>query len=83
METPILEMIATYVMPLVPKSAMLDQFAWCFRSAVSLNYLAIPSRPRSIPFDDEVEKTGGSYVQPLFLLLLALGGGMAALLMSN
>ncbi|KAJ5952743.1 uncharacterized protein N7479_011156 [Penicillium vulpinum] len=60
LETPLLKFMARYVLPRLPKSLILDKWIDTYGSAVSLDMLPLPYRPREAPYFDERFRTPSS-----------------------
>ncbi|KAF5657010.1 FAD NAD(P)-binding domain-containing protein [Fusarium heterosporum] len=54
METPLLEAVATYLVPWIGKSAVFNRWIQSYCPAVSLEHLPIPERMHQIPYDDQL-----------------------------
>jgi hypothetical protein len=55
METPLLRLVAQYVVPKVGLSRVIASWIPIYCPAISLHHLPIPRRPRAVPYDDEVK----------------------------
>ncbi|UDD62521.1 hypothetical protein AFCA_009834 [Aspergillus flavus] len=54
LETPLLKLIARFVTPYYPLQLLKEHWIATYSAAVSLDMIAIPRRPREIPFYDEL-----------------------------
>ncbi|KAL1621819.1 hypothetical protein SLS54_005342 [Diplodia seriata] len=68
-----------YIMPFLGENAMLEDVCEGYPSAVSLESLPIPSRPRSAPFYDELIRQPKARSIPLTLLVSTILIGLGAL----
>ncbi|KAL1651985.1 hypothetical protein SLS58_000108 [Diplodia intermedia] len=77
--SPFYKMMNRYIMPFLGENAMLEDICEGYPTAVSLESLPIPSRPRSAPFFDELICQPKARSIPLTVLVSTILIGLGAL----
>ncbi|GKT69016.1 FAD/NAD(P)-binding domain-containing protein [Colletotrichum tofieldiae] len=75
METPLLKILALYYVPLLGIESVAESWTKTYAPAVSLNMLAVPSRPRAVPYHDELlhkPTRRGLIVVPIYITFILL-----------